>query len=166
MQKLIRVFIVYIAIAQTVLLAALLTSRGQNAQYVKKIEGVQNDIQQEIDTIAAHQKEQIALGQKLDKLYSEIADYTDKKVLGDTKEASKSAAPAEGFVTINDKKWQTVSVYETSSYSSRLVGSIAFGTTYRFSEKAGTWYQIVVSSTIKGWVPERFLKEVQDSTSK
>lgn len=165
MQTLIRIFIVYIAIAQTVLLAVIFIANGKNTQYVKKIEDVQNDIRQEIDTISAHQKEQITLGQKLDKLYSELADYTDKKVLGDTKEASKSAVPTEGFVTINDKKWQTVSVYETSSYSSPIVGSITFGKPYRFSNKVGTWYQITVSSTVKGWVPERFLKEVSNPST-
>jgi len=53
-------------------------------------------------------------------------------VLGTNNQASDSSKLTSGFVTINDKKWQTVDVYESNSYSSKMIANIEFDKTYRY----------------------------------
>lgn len=166
MQKLVRLLIIYTASVTTVLLIITLTSIRGAAEQNKKVEVTFNGLKQELEQITSYQQSQKEIVQKLDNLKSEIAVSQDKKVLSASNQADESSKITSGFVTINDKKWQNVDVYESNSYSSKVIGKIEFDKVYRYLKKDGSWYQIVLSkSEINGWVAGRFLKEVADSKS-
>lgn len=168
MQKLVRLLIIYTAAISTLLMViTFLSTRGQFEQN-KKAESTIDSLKQELEKITAYQQSQKEIVQKLDSLKSEMIATEDKKVLGTTSnQTSDSSKITSGFVTINDKKWQTVDVYESNSYSSKVIGKIEFDKVYRFLKKEGSWYQIVLpKSETVGWVAGRFLKEVTDSGPK
>lgn len=166
MQKLVRVLIIYTAITVTLLLVITFISIRNTVEQNKKAENTIDSLKQNLEKITAYQQSQKEIVQKLDSLKSQ-AESEDKKVLGTSNQASDSSKLTSGFVTINDKKWQTIDVYESSSYSSKVVGKIEFDKIYRYLKKEGSWYQIVLpKSEANGWVAGRFLKEVADSGPK
>lgn len=155
MQKLIRLLIIYTATISTLLLIITSLSIKGSIEQNKKAESNIDNLKQELGKITAYQESQKEIVQKLDSL---------KSVLGSNTQASDSSKISGGFVTINDKKWQTVDVYESNSYSSKVIGKIDFTAIYRYVTKDGSWYQIILSkSGAKGWVAGRFLKEVIDN---
>ncbi|MDD5416196.1 MAG: SH3 domain-containing protein [Candidatus Daviesbacteria bacterium] len=167
MQKLIRLLIIYTASVTTILLIITFTSIRGTAEQNKKAESAINNLKQELGKIAAYQQSQKETDQKVDSLKPETTNTVGTKVLGSSKEASDSSKILSGFVTINDKKWQSVDVYESNSYSSKVIGKIEFDKVYRYLKKEGSWYQIVLPKTeTNGWVAGRFLKEVADSGPK
>lgn len=164
MQKLVRLLIIYTASVTTILLLVTFISIRGTAEQNKKAEATFESLKQNLEKIAAYQQSQKEIVQKLDSLKSEVANNTDTKVLGENKQAADISKLTSGFVTINDKKWQTVDVYESNSYSSKVIGKIEFDKVYRYFKKEGSWYQIVLpKSEANGWVAGRFLKEVEDS---
>lgn len=153
MQKLIRLFIIYIATVTTILLISTLITARDFTEKNKKEQANINSLKQELGKIIAYQQSQKEIVQKLDSL------KTDTSV----NQASDSSKIISGFVSINDKKWQNVDVYESNSYSSKVIGKIEFDEVYRYLKKEGSWYQIVLPKTeTNGWVAGRFLKEVAD----
>ena len=160
MQKLTRLLIIYTAtIATLLLIITFLSIRGTQEQN-KRAEVSIDSLKQELAKITAYQGTTKEIAQKLDGLKSEMAASPDTKVLGTNNQASDSSK-LTGFVTINDKKWQTVDVYESNSYSSKMIAKIEFDKTYRYLKKQGSWYQIVLpKSETNGWVAGRFLKEI------
>lgn len=134
----------------------------------KKAESNIDSLKEELSKITAYQESSKEIVQKLDSLKSEIAAASeDAKVLGQNSQVSDNSKSTSGFVTINDKKWQTVDVYENNSYSSKVIGKIEFDKVYRYLKKEGSWYQIVLPKTeTNGWVAGRFLKEVADDAPK
>lgn len=167
MQKLVRVLIVYTATISTLLLVInFLSIRGQFEQN-KKAEATFDSLKQELQKITTYQQSQKETVQKLKDLSPKTSDNADNKVLGESNQASDSSKTTSGFVTVNDKKWQTVDVYQSSSYSSKVIGKIEFDKVYRYLKKDGSWYQIVLPKPeTNGWVAGRFLKEVADSGPK
>ncbi|MBU1031571.1 SH3 domain-containing protein [Patescibacteria group bacterium] len=167
MQKLIRFLIIYIATITTLLFAITFLSIRDTAEQNKKAESTINSLKEELSKITDYQQSQKEIVQKLDKLGSEIADNADKKVLGESNQASDNPQTTSGFVTINDKKWQTVDVYESNSYSSKVIGKMEFDDVYAFLKKTDSWYQInLPGSKLTGWVAGRFLREIVDSGPK
>lgn len=165
MQKLVRILIIYTAITVTLLLVNTILSIRSAAEQNKKAKTTIDTLKQELETITAYQQSQKEIIQKLEDLGSKMAGSTDKKVLGTNNQASDSSKVTSGFVTINDKKWQNVDVYESNSYSSKVIGKIEFDKVYRYLKKEGSWYQIVLSkSEITGWVAGRFLEEINDAS--
>ncbi len=164
MQKLTRLLIIYTAtIATLLLIITFLSIRGTTEQN-KRAEATIDSLKQELSKITVYQEAQKEIVQKLDSLSLKITDNSEKGVLGTNNQASDSPKITSGFVTINDKKWQTVDVYESNSYSSEMITKIEFDKTYRYLKKMGSWYQIVLPKTeTNGWVAGRFLKEVNDS---
>jgi len=157
MQKLIRVLIIYIAVTSTLLLTVAFLLMRDNAEQNRKVQASIDTLVQESEKLTAYQQSAKEIAQKLD----------NTKVLGTSKQATEASKIASGFVTMNDKKWQTVDVYESNSYSSKVVGKIEFGKVYQYLKKDGSWYQIVLPDLeTKGWVAERFLKEVVDNGPK
>lgn len=166
MQKLIRLLVIYTAAAVTVFSFIIIFTLRGIAEKNGKIEASIGSIKQELGGIIAYQQSQKDI-QSLNNLKSEIAGNTDQKVLGADSQASSSSKLTSGFVTINDKKWQTVDVYESNSYSAKIINKIEFDKVYRYLKKEGSWYQIVLpKSEATGWVAGRFLKEVADSGPK
>ncbi len=172
MQKLTRLLIIYTATVVTLLLVITFLSIRGNTEQNKKTESTINNLKQELSKITAYQESSKEIVQNLNSIKSEMVATEDKKVLGETSQASGSAKTSSGFVTINDKKWQTVDVYESNSYSSKVIGKIEFDKVYRYLKKDGSWYQIVLPASTQrgelktetnGWVAGRFLKEVVDS---
>lgn len=167
MQKLIRVLILYTAITSTLItVIAFLTIRG-NSEQNKKIQANIDTIKYDLEKISSYQQSLNETSQKLDSLKAEIANNETNLVLGTNNQASNSSQITSGFITINDKKWQTIDVYENNSYSSKVVGTIEFDKAYQYIKKDNSWYQIVLSkSQISGWVAGRFLKEIEDNGPK
>lgn len=164
MQKLVRLLIIYTAVVITTLLVVTLFTARDSTEKNKKAQANIDNLKQELAKITASQQSQKEIVQKLDSLKSEMATSPDAKVLGENKQASDSFKLISGFVTINDKKWQTVDIYESNSYSSKVIGKMEFDKVYRYLKKEGSWYQIVLpKSETNGWAAERFLKEVADS---
>jgi len=160
MQKLTRLLIIYTAAITTVLLIVTFLSFRDTTEQSKKAQANIDLLKQDLGKISAYQQSSKELAQKLDSLKSEMAVSQDTKVLGTNNQASDSSK-LTGFVTINDKKWQTVDVYESNSYSSKMIAKIEFDKTYRYLKKQGSWYQIVLpKSDTSGWVAGRFLKEI------
>lgn len=163
MQKLIRVLIIYTAITATLLLTIALLLMRDNTEQNRKVQASIDSLKQESAKITAYEQSAKEIAQKLDNLNS-IASSPNTKVLGTSNPATEAAKIASGFVTMNDKKWQTVDVYESNSYSSKIVGKIEFGKVYQYLKKDGSWYQIVLpEAATNGWVAGRFLKEVADN---
>lgn len=167
MQKLVRLLIIYTASVTTILLLVTFISIKDTAEQNKKAEATFESLKQNLEKIAAYQQSQKEIVEKLDSLKSEVANNTDTKVLGENKQAADSSKATSGFVTINDKKWQAVDVYESNSYSSKVIGKIEFDKVYVFLKKDGSWYQIsLLNSETSGWVAGRFLKEIEDNGPK
>lgn len=167
MQKLIRVLILYTAITSTLItVIAFLTIRG-NSEQNKKIQANIDTIKYDLEKISSYQQSLNETSQKLDSLKAEIANNETNLVLGTNNQALNSSQITSGFITINDKKWQTIDVYENNSYSSKVVGTIEFDKAYQYIKKDNSWYQIILSkSQISGWVAGRFLKEIEDNGPK
>lgn len=167
MQKLVRLLIVYTATISTLILVVTFLSIRGSAEQNKKAEATFESLKQEIQKITDYQQSQKEIVQKLEDLSTKMVDNVDKKVPGISNQASDSPLITGGFATINDKKWQTVDVYENNSYSSKVIGKIEFDKVYTYLKKEGSWYQIVLpKSEANGWVAGRFLKEVEDSGPK
>lgn len=167
MQKLVRVLIIYTAIITTLLLINTLLSIRSSAEQNKKAEATFDSLKQNLEKITTYQQSQKEIVQKLEDLSQNKSDNADKKVLGESKQASDSSKILSGFVTINDKKWQTVDIYEDSSYSSKVIGKLEFDKIYSFVKKSDSWYQIKLpNSQNLGWVAGRFLKEIADNGPK
>lgn len=163
MQKFVRLLIIYTSSVTTILLIITFTSIRGAVEQSKKAENSIDSLKQELGKITAYQEVQKEIAQKLNQLESAIADNTDKQVLGENSQASDSSKVASGFVTINDKKWQTVDVYESNSYSSKVIGKMEFDKVYVSLKKTGSWYQISMpNSKLTGWAAGRFLKEIED----
>lgn len=164
MQKLVRVLIIYTAIITTLLLTITLLSIRSSAEQNKTAESTIDSLKQELQKITDYQQSQREIVQNLNSLKSELVTSQDEKVLGTSNQAPDSSKVTSGFVTINDKKWQTVDVYESNSYSSKVIGTLEFDKGYPYLQKDGSWYQISLSnSQLNGWVAGRFLKEIADS---
>lgn len=167
MQKLVRLLIIYTATVATILLIITFLSIRGSAEQNKKAESRIDSLKEELSKITAYQESSKEIVQKLDSLKLELVASQDKKVLGESNQVSDSSKSTAGFVTINDKKWQNVDVYENSSYSSKVIGKLEFDKVYRYLKKDGSWYQIVLPEPeANGWVAGRFLKEVADSRPK
>lgn len=167
MQKLIRLLIIYTATISTLLLIITFLSTKGSIEQNKKAEANIDNLKQELGKITAYQESQKEIVQKLDSLKSEVSAEANKKVLGSNTQASDSSKISGGFVTINDKKWTTADVYESNSYSSKVISKIDFNMIYRYITKDSSWYQIILpKSGAKGWVAGRFLKEVIDNGPK
>ncbi|KKQ25046.1 MAG: hypothetical protein US40_C0004G0084 [Candidatus Roizmanbacteria bacterium GW2011_GWC2_37_13] len=63
------------------------------------------------------------------------------------------------FVTISDRKWQSVEVYETKSSSSKIIGQAVYGKYYPYTEKENGYYFINLNDDITGWIHSQFVKE-------
>lgn len=166
MQKLIRILVIYTAMTATFLLTVALLLMRDNIEQNRKVQASIDNLIQESEKITAYQQSAKEIAQKLNNMNS-LASSSNEKVLGTSKPATEAAKITSGFVTMNDKKWQTVDVYENSSYSSKVVGKIEFDKVYQYLKKDGSWYQIVLPNLqINGWVAGRFLKEVVDNGPK
>lgn len=161
MQQLIRILILYIATTTTILLLIVLFTIKDSTEKDKKVQANINILKQELSKITSYQQSEKEITQKLASISGTFTDNASKHVLGSTSSASESSNAAGGFVTINDKKWQAVEVYEENSYSTKLIGKIEFGKAYRYIKKEGSWYQIaLLKPEINGWVAARFLREI------
>lgn len=162
MQKLIRLLVIYTAVATTIILINTYFAVRSITEQDKSVRANFDSLKQELAKIIAYQQSEKAIVQKLDSLESKISDNEIKQVLGTNNQTSDSSKITSGFVTINDKKWQNVDVYESNSYSSKTIAKIEFGKAYRYIKKEGSWYQIVLlKPEIQGWVPGRFLEEME-----
>lgn len=167
MQKLVRLLIIYTATISTLLLVIIFLSMKGSIEQDKKAEANIDSLKQELRKITAYQESSKEIVQKLESLKLELAASEDAKVLGSNSQVSDNSKSTIGFVTINDKKWQTVDVYESSSYSSKIIGKLEFDKAYRYIKKESSWYQIVLPNLeTNGWVAGRFLNEVADNAPK
>lgn len=165
MQRLIRFLVIYIAVVVTIISFTAIFTLRDNTQHIKNMKLSIDSLKGEMSKITAYQKlEKEKTQAKLDNLKLDIA-ASSPSVQGVSNQASQEALLASGFVTINDKKWQIVDVYESNSYSSKVIGKIQFDQIYRYLTKTdNSWYQIVLPSSEKnGWVAGRFVMEVEDN---
>lgn len=80
----------------------------------------------------------------------------DLSVLGDTSLSQNVTPPvAIGRITAKDANLTTISIYESSSQDSKVVGSAGYGIVYPYYEKTTDWYKIS-----QGWVEARWFAEV------
>lgn len=56
-------------------------------------------------------------------------------------------------------QWNKTDVYEFSKASSKMIGEIQKGQTYKVLDKASDWYKIQLNSKITGWVSVQFVNE-------
>ncbi len=56
-------------------------------------------------------------------------------------------------------QWNKTDVYEFSKASSKIVGEIQKGETYKVLDKLADWYKIQLNSKITGWVSVQFVNE-------
>jgi|GEM_PF-3525764 len=64
------------------------------------------------------------------------------------------------YITLADPKWKSIDVYEDKFASSKIIGEIIYGKTYKVLKKEGDYFQITLSSALKGWLHKQFVKEI------
>ncbi|OGE32364.1 hypothetical protein A3C59_05210 [Candidatus Daviesbacteria bacterium RIFCSPHIGHO2_02_FULL_36_13] len=103
----------------------------------------------------------------LDKKFAEPIKATPTPVPEAPKEATKAAETLGitkeigGYITINDARWDDVSIYADKSYTSKIISKAEFGKAYRYTKKEPNWYLISLTAEEKtGWVSSRFFKEI------
>lgn len=111
---------------------------------------------------------------RLESKLEEINKQLDKKLITESIQPSPTPVPVatpaaalglskepEGYITINDTKWEDVSIYEDKSYSSKIISKAEFGKAYRYTKKEPNWYLIsLIAEEKTGWVSSRFFKEI------
>lgn len=106
--------------------------------------------------------------QNLGKIKEELAKIKNKvenqnEILGlDTFESTPSATPtvtALNFVSISDRRWQSIDVYQENNSASRIIGQAIYGKTYPFFKKEGSYYYIQLNENSFGWILAQFVKE-------
>jgi hypothetical protein len=81
---------------------------------------------------------------------------TDVSVLGTTQADSQPLPEgAVGKITPKDANLTEISIYESNSQESKVLGSAEYGIIYPFFEKSNDWYKIS-----QGWVETRWFTEV------
>jgi hypothetical protein len=55
--------------------------------------------------------------------------------------------------------WNTVDVFETTKASSRIVGKISSGKTYKIAQRGNGWYKINLDANTAAWVQAQFVYE-------
>ena len=66
-----------------------------------------------------------------------------------------------GMVQINSEQWSKIDVYEKAVSSSKIKGSIKYGTIYFYHQKTNDWYEIYLDDGQSGWVRAQFLEEIE-----
>lgn len=162
MQKIVRLFIFYIAIVTTVLLGALIaiTRRQEdfNINLAAKVEAINQAL---INRVATNQTLP-ELTQNPDQIAPSPTpnlDTTQVLGIGGTSIATQTAETHTGFVMVSDAKWQSVNVYMSDSYSSEVIGQLEMDKTYYFLKKIPNWYSIQFTPEKTGFVAARFVKE-------
>lgn len=170
MGKLIRILVIYCALMITfigvnttistrTILDKLNKSTSQIEEYQKQLEKITT--KQQTGQVGDEMNEQVLSSGN--KLKAEIA--SSSQVLGTTEEPKEATKTQLGFVTINDKKWENVSIYESKSYSSKVLAKAEFGKPYLYMKKEEGWYQIALPSNgANGWVSSRFFKETSNAS--
>ena len=165
MQQLVRFLIVYTAIITTLLLVTTFILVKSSMEQDKSANAKMDSFKQELRKVVEGYESQKEITREMDSLKQKIAVKEEDQISPSKEEVLGS--DSSGFITINDKKWQTVEVYESSSYSSKVIGKIEFDKVYSYLKKISSWYQInLPNSQLTGWVAGRFLKEVVDNGPK
>jgi hypothetical protein len=101
------------------------------------------------------------LKEEINKLKNQIEEQNE--ILGlTTLTATATATPTSApfnYVTIADRKWQTVEVYQDKSPASKIIGQIVYGKTYPYLKKEGSFYYIQFDDNRYGWILSQFVKE-------
>lgn len=102
---------------------------------------------------------------EIKRLKSEVENQTDVLGLYDiTPIASTSPAyelnSSSSYVTIFDRKWQTVDVFQEKLSSSKIIGQMTYGKTYPYSKKENGFYYIEYLDNKYGWVNQQFVREL------
>lgn len=143
------------------------------------IEKTQSQVQEKLDAIQmmlkqspvsqATQSSSLSLAQEIGQLKKKIVGVESlvgehEDILG-LMDATIAAVPEPTpesqlkYVTIAQKRFQKVDVFEQKNSSSKIIGQLDFGAVYPYLQKEGNYYYIGVTDTIYGWVHAQFLKE-------
>jgi len=82
-----------------------------------------------------------------------------KTLLTPTISLSKTETIGINFVTISDKKWQTVDVFQDKNSSSKIIGQAVYGKYYPYTKKENGYYFISLNDSLNGWIHSQFVKE-------
>ena len=158
-----KFLVIYIALVVTVTAALLLYEVRIASENTKKFILSADKIEKGLEKLEEYQQSSKQVLEELEKLKKD-PDTPTQQVLGQTQQASESSQVSLGFVTISDKKWESVYIYEDSSLSSKIIGKAEFGKAYRYFKKEDGWYQIMMPKTENmGWVSSKFFKELSDN---
>ncbi len=129
-----------------------ITSSGEQ---IKNLEASNQELNAKIDGISkalkgnnngSSQKDVLGLS-KIDT----TADFI-KKLTGDA-----TASAGLGYVTIKDKSWSTLDVYEGNNLASKVVGKIRYGQNYSYFLNDKNWYYLAFDNG-EGWVDGSYVK--------
>lgn len=166
MSSLRKFLVIYISIIVTILTILLLYSIRISAENTKKVTSSANKISEELEQIASLQQ---SLKQKLDEvktLKAEVNNIKNQQVLGVEAQQATSSPELQplGFITISDKKWQSVDIY-TDKSTVKVTGKAEFGKAYQYLKKELNWYQMLIPKTENiGWVNSKFFQELSGKT--
>lgn len=164
MNKIRRYLVFYIAIACTFMIILSYSLIKIVTTSTERVASSADKIEKEIEKLSKTQDSTKKIIDEFKKLKAEIAVSKQDQVLGQEQKASTSSGLSLGFVTISDKKWQTVNVYEDKSSASKVVGVAGFEKAYLFETLEDGWYKIKLpNSKLTGWVSSRFFKELTEN---
>lgn len=125
-----RLLLIYISLVATlILILNFLSLRGLSDNYLK-LESKLDEVNKQLE------KKLISESTAPSPTPTPVPVATSAAALGVSKE------PEGGYITINDAKWEDVSIYEDKSYSSKIISNAEFGKAYRYTKKEPNWYLI------------------------
>lgn len=101
-----------------------------------------------------------------DKTYERITNYLDQLDKNASSQKTGGATEVLGiespqtFVTINDTRWENLSVYQDKSLSTPLVGKLQYSQVYPLLKKETPWLLVKLPDGKSGWVQSQYVKEV------
>ncbi len=143
------------------------------ASIEKKQDEILKEIQRNKITTDTTSEESPSLDlvQEVGRLKAEVTKLKDQveeqdDILGLAKTASYptvSLTPSKSvninFVTITDRKWQNIEVYQDKNSSSKIIGQAVYGKYYPFTKKEAGFYFIDLNENVSGWILSQFVKE-------
>ncbi len=106
------------------------------------------------------------LKREINQLKSQVEEQQDFFDFAKNQTPSEITSPTSSiinnlkFITLNDRKWQQVDVYQDKSSSSKIIGKISYGKYYPFTKKENNYYYIQLENGLYGWVNQQFVKEL------
>lgn len=153
MNKFTKFIVLYAGFASTiVIISSILITRNVISTQSQTNQDILS-IKSEVEKINKNLDAKDKLSGDIDKIRAEIAQSRKN-----TEEVSSEKTTFLGSITVSGG-YQTIDVYQDTSFSANIVGNLSASNTYSYLKKDGSWYQVQVSDNLIGWVNSRFVKE-------